>query len=111
MGTSSKWTTNQPGCSTSTADWPHRPNRFPRTPNFSIFVQEKSMKYLALTDEVLEKTLQAGEFPEEIRNAGEKVVVILTQDWCHDWHDMQAFLPDFEGQAVFFLLEYNRHPA
>ena len=66
--------------------------------------------YRVLSDDVLEKTMEFGEFPEEIRNAAEKVVVILTQDWCHDWQAMVPFLPDFADQATFFLLQYNQHP-
>ena len=68
------------------------------------------MAYLTLSDDVIEKTIATGEFPEEIRNAAEKVVVILTQDWCPDWHAMDRFLPDFQDRAALFVLQYNQHP-
>lgn len=68
------------------------------------------MAYRTLSDDVIARTLEAGEFPDEVRNAAEKVVVILTQDWCPDWHAMEVFLPAFDGQAAIYVLEYNRHP-
>jgi len=68
------------------------------------------MAYRTLSDAVIAQTLEGGEFPEEIRNAAEKVVVILTQDWCPDWHAMDAFLPQFEDQVALFVLQYNQHP-
>jgi len=68
------------------------------------------MAYRTLSDAVIAKTLADGEFPDEVRNAAEKVVVILTQDWCPDWHAMDAFLPQFDDQAAFFVLQYNKHP-
>jgi len=66
--------------------------------------------YRTLSDEVIEQTLADGEFPAEVRTAAEKVVVILTQDWCPDWLAMEAFLPEFQEKAAFFLLNYNQHP-
>jgi hypothetical protein len=68
------------------------------------------LAYRVLTDEVLETTMEEGEFPVEVREAAEKVVVILTQDWCPDWHAMEVFLHDFTDQAAIYVLEYNRHP-
>ena len=66
--------------------------------------------YLTLSDEVIEKTMAEGEFPAEVRTAAEKVVVVLTQDWCPDWHAMETFLPEFDGKVAFFVLNYNKHP-
>lgn len=68
------------------------------------------MSYRTLSDDVIERTLTEGEFPEEVRQAGEKVVVVLTQDWCPDWHAMEVFLPQYADQVTIFVLEYNRHP-
>jgi len=65
--------------------------------------------YRILSDDHIVRTLEAGEFPEDVRNAAEKVVVVLTQDWCPDWHAMDAFLPEFEDQAAIFVLSYNKH--
>jgi len=68
------------------------------------------MAYRTLSDAVLRQTLADGEFPAEIRNAATKVVVVLTQDWCPDWHAMNVFLPEFEDKAAIFALNYNLHP-
>jgi hypothetical protein len=67
------------------------------------------MVYRTLSDAVIAQTIDEGEFPEEIRNAAEKVVVILTQDWCPDWHAMDAFLPQFADRVALFVLPYNQH--
>jgi len=67
------------------------------------------MAYRTLSDDSITLTLETGEFPVEVRDAGEKVVVVLTQDWCPDWHAMDVFLPQFEDQAVIFVLQYNKH--
>jgi hypothetical protein len=67
------------------------------------------MAYRTLSDADLTRTIESGEFPEEVRLAAEKVVVVLTQDWCPDWHAMDAFLPSFEDKAAIFVLQYNQH--
>lgn len=66
--------------------------------------------YRTLSDAQIAQTLKDGEFPGDIRGAAEKVVVIMTQDWCDDWHLMEPFMPEFQSQAAFFLLVYNLHP-
>jgi hypothetical protein len=66
--------------------------------------------YLTLSDDAIEKTLADGEFPPEVRNAAEKVVVVLTQDWCPDWHAMNTFLPSFQDEVAIFVLTYNLRP-
>ncbi len=68
------------------------------------------MAYRTLNEDSLRTAMLEGEFPSEVRNAAEKVVVVLTQDWCPDWHAMDSFLPQFTDQAAIFLLTYNRHP-
>ena len=68
------------------------------------------MAYRTLSDEVIEQTLETGEFPDEIRSAAPKVLVVLTQDWCPDWHRMEPFLPEFADEVAIFVLEYNKHP-
>ena len=58
------------------------------------------MAYRTLSDEVIRKTLAEGEFPPEIRESAGKVVVVLTQDWCPDWHALDRFLPEaFRDEA------------
>jgi hypothetical protein len=63
-----------------------------------------------LDDPTIEHLLEHGEFPDAIRNVAERVVVILTQSWCSQWHDMQRYLPEFAPRAAFFALEYDQHP-
>jgi hypothetical protein len=63
-----------------------------------------------LTKDQLDTLLNEGEFPESVRLAAPRVVVIMTQDWCGQWADMAAYLPDFTDQAAIFVAEYNRLP-
>src|ERR1017187_9214495 len=54
-----------------------------------------------LTKDQLDALLSEGEFPESVRLAAPKVVVIMTQDWCGQWANMTAYLPDFERIMSF----------
>jgi hypothetical protein len=63
-----------------------------------------------LTKDQLDALLREGEFPESVRLAAPKVAVVMTQDWCGQWTNMKAYLPDFAGQAAIFTVEYNLLP-
>lgn len=63
-----------------------------------------------LTQDQLDALLKDGEFPESVRLAAPKVVVVMTQDWCGQWASMAAYLPEFAAQAAIFTVEYNRLP-
>jgi hypothetical protein len=63
-----------------------------------------------LTKDQLDALLREGEFPESVRLAAPKVVVVMTQDWCGQWANMKAYLPDFAEQAAIFTVEYNLLP-
>ena len=63
-----------------------------------------------LTKDQLDALRSDGEFPESVRLAAPKVVVIMTQDWCGQWANMAAYLPDFADQAAIFTVEYNLLP-
>ena len=63
-----------------------------------------------LTQEQLDALLSEGEFPESVRLAAPKVVVVMTQDWCGQWSTLAAYLPDFAGEAAIFTVEYNLLP-
>ena len=63
-----------------------------------------------LTQDQLDALLREGEFPESVRRAAPKVVVIMTQDWCSQWADMAAYLRDFADEAAIFTVEYNLLP-
>jgi len=36
------------------------------------------------------------EFPDEIIKSANKVVVIMTQDWCPQWQDLQKWVYDID---------------
>jgi hypothetical protein len=63
-----------------------------------------------LTQDQFDALLRDGEFPEDVRLAAPKVVVVMTQDWCGQWADMAGYLPDFATEAAIFTVEYNRRP-
>ncbi len=63
-----------------------------------------------LTQDQLGALLSEGEFPESVRLAAPKVVVVMTQDWCGQWANMASYLPDFVDQAAIFTVEYNLLP-
>jgi hypothetical protein len=63
-----------------------------------------------LTKDQLDALLRDGEFPDSVRLAAPKVVVVMTQDWCGQWTDMKAYLPHFTDQAAIFTVEYNLLP-
>jgi hypothetical protein len=63
-----------------------------------------------LTQDQLDALVREGDFPESVRLAAAKVVVVMTQDWCPQWIDMAAYLPDFADQAAIFTVVYNLLP-
>jgi hypothetical protein len=63
-----------------------------------------------LTQDQLDALVREGDFPESVRLAADKVVVIMTQDWCSQWIAMAAYLPDFCEQAAIFTVAYNLLP-
>jgi hypothetical protein len=63
-----------------------------------------------LTKDQLDALVAEGDFPESVRLAAPKVVVVMTQDWCGQWTDMASYLPDFADQAEIFAVEYNLLP-
>jgi glutaredoxin len=63
-----------------------------------------------LTKDQLDALMSEGEFPESVRLAAPKVVVIMTQDWCPQWKQMQTYLPDFAAEAAIFIEEHNLLP-
>lgn len=64
----------------------------------------------SLSHDDIEALLGAGEFSEKIRRAAPQVVVVMTQDWCPQWHDMAAYLPAFADRVAIFATAYNRLP-
>lgn len=66
-------------------------------------------RFLVIAEGDLEFLFDHGEFPETITGHSEKVVVIMTQDWCSQWAAMKEYLPEFAENVSIFVLEYNRH--
>ncbi len=60
-----------------------------------------------LTEEEIEQFLHGNDLPVALRNSAEKVVFILTQDWCSQWKEMQTWIDSFSSQAKIYLLVYN----
>jgi hypothetical protein len=63
-----------------------------------------------LTQDQLDALVRDGEFPESVRLAADKVVVVMTQDWCGQWINMATYLPEFADRAAIFTVEYNLLP-
>jgi hypothetical protein len=48
-----------------------------------------------------------GEFGYDLIRSADKVVIILTQSWCLQWHAMRRFVSEFSA-AMVYCLEYDR---
>jgi len=63
-----------------------------------------------LNEEESLKTIEQGEFSEDILNSATHVIIILTQSWCPDWGAQRSVItsmPDRSHLKVYFL-EYDR---
>lgn len=51
-----------------------------------------------------------GEFASDLLNSSDRVIVILTQDWCPQWHDMKSWIYrlNVDEDIDIYELEYNR---
>ncbi len=63
-----------------------------------------------ITTEQAKKAIACGEFESEILNSKPKVILVLTQDWCPQWHDMKGWIyeVDTDEDVDIYELEYNR---
>lgn len=51
------------------------------------------------------------EIPEDIVNSGNRVAVVLTQDWCPQWLFMKNWLQTMEKENIkVFHISYNKKP-
>jgi hypothetical protein len=66
--------------------------------------------FLEITESELDYLFENGEFPPSVLGRSEKVVVLMSQDWCPQWPAMEGFLRGFAGDAGIFVLLYNLHP-
>ena len=55
-------------------------------------------------------TIESGEFDKEIIASKNKVVVIMTQDWCPQWKDLRSWVYEIETDEDIdiYELEYNK---
>lgn len=60
-----------------------------------------------ITDVQAEYIIDKKEIPAEIINAGEKVAVVLTQNWCPQWVAMKMWLPRVDDDIKIFYQCYN----
>jgi hypothetical protein len=60
-------------------------------------------------DQVLE-VIKTGEFSPDIIASKNKVVIILTQDWCPDWKNMREWLDSLDDTIDIDICEliYNK---
>jgi hypothetical protein len=54
--------------------------------------------------------IENGEFDTKILTSKNKVIVILTQDWCPQWIDMKSWVYslELEEDIEIYELEYNK---
>lgn len=68
-----------------------------------------------LPDDAGKYAVDNGDFPSEITNSGERVAVVMTQNWCPDWLMMRSWLRHEERNASsetpdidVYLFVYNQ---
>ena len=66
--------------------------------------------FLEISESELDYLFENGEFPASVIARSEKVVVLMSQDWCPQWPAMQSYLSGFTGGMSIFVLLYNLHP-
>lgn len=71
---------------------------------------DRPLSFHQVSDLELQSLFDEGEFSEPFRTAAPKVVVVMTQDWCHQWVEMNSWLGEFADQAQIHVLVYNQHP-
>jgi len=63
-----------------------------------------------ITDAQAEFIIENKEIPDEIINAGDKVALVLTQNWCPQWVAMKIWLPKIHDGIKIFYQCYNVKP-
>ena len=68
------------------------------------------MKRKKLSEDQVLELIKTGDFSPDIIASNQKVVVILTQDWCPDWKNMRQWLDSLDDAADVDICEliYNR---
>lgn len=64
-----------------------------------------------ISDHQAQVLIKEKDIPEEIKNSGEKVAVVLTQDWCPQWLFMKSWLGKMKDHGIaVYHLPYNKKP-
>lgn len=63
-----------------------------------------------LNEEQVKNAVKNGEFDSEVIKSKGKVVLIMTQDWCPQWHDLRSWVYslDISEDIDVYELEYNK---
>lgn len=67
---------------------------------------------LTLSADRVRDAINNGEFGSEVILSAETVVVVMTQDWCPQWHNMKSWIYGLEtGKPVdIYEIVYNKEP-
>lgn len=65
-----------------------------------------------ISEDRVRQAMASGEFGDDVTGSAEKVVVIMTQDWCPQWVHMKTWLDNVEtaGTVDIYPVEYNKEP-
>ncbi len=63
-----------------------------------------------LSETEIDQTISQGEFPPSVLQADERVVVVMSQSWCPQWHDMASWLDEFASKAAIYQIVYDTRP-
>ena len=68
------------------------------------------MKRKKLSEDQVLEVIKTGEFSPDIIASKNKVVIILTQDWCPDWKNMREWLDTLDAAIDVDICEliYNK---
>jgi hypothetical protein len=62
-------------------------------------------KHTLTKDQVL-YAIQNSEFDNEVLSSEDKVVIVMTQDWCPQWHNMNNWIYSLEVEEDIGIYEF-----
>lgn len=67
---------------------------------------------LMISGEKVRDAIKKGEFSSDVLTSAETVAIVMTQDWCPQWLNMQKWIYRLEtGKSVdIYELIYNKEP-
>lgn len=68
------------------------------------------IKLIKLEDETCLQAIEQGEYPKEILESAERVIIMMTQSWCPDWWAQKLVFRDIEDKDVLkvYFVEYDK---